>query len=168
MMFFSAELVLLLHSLGKIYQGKLLLVVVKLTNDLKGQIVLENLRQTTEHSWMAIYLRILAVIIAYGASVHGANLMGFGEMPWTQMPLTWRVGDIVYGLLDIVTAIGLWQRTVWGIFCFLAAIASQFLIYTVFIDYFVFTSEQRQTIYGLLGTELILLSVFFVLFVSKK
>lgn len=130
--------------------------------------MLENLRQTTENSWMAIYLRILAVIFAYGASVHVANLMGWGEMPWSEMPITWRVGDIVYGLLDIVTAIGLWQRTAWGVLCFLGAIASQFLIYTVFIDYFAFTSEQRQTIYGLLGTELILLLVFFVLFFSKK
>ena len=130
--------------------------------------MLENLRQTTEHSWMAIYLRILAFIIAYGGLVHGANLIGFGEMPLSKMPLTWRVGDIVYGLLDTVTAIGLWQRTAWGIFCFLSAIASQFIIYTVFIDYFAFTSEQRQTIYGLLGTELILLLIFFVLFFTKK
>ena len=130
--------------------------------------MLEPWRQVTENSWMAIYLRILAVIIAYGALVHLANLMGFGEMPWQEMPLTWRAGDIIYGLLDTVTAIGLWQRTVWGIFCFLSAIASQFLIYTIFIDYFAFTSEQRQTIYGLLGTELILLLVFVVLFVTKK
>ena len=130
--------------------------------------MLEPWRQATENSWMGIYLRILAIIIAYGASVHIANMMGFGEMSWAEMPLTWRVGDLVYGLLDTVTAIGLWQKTVWGIFCFLSAIASQFLIYTLFIDYFAFTSEQRQTIYGLLGTELILVLLFFLLFIAKK
>ncbi len=70
--------------------------------------------------------------------------------------------------IDTITAIGLWQKTVWGIFCFLTAIASQFLIYTIFIDYFAFTLEQRQTIYGLLGTELILLLIFFLLLVTKK
>lgn len=130
--------------------------------------MLEKLKQTTQYSWMVIYLRILALIIAYGASVHSANLIGLGELPWAKMPLTWRIGDIAYGLLDIITAIGLWQRTAWGIVCFLGAIASQFLIYTVFIDYFAFTSEQRQTIYGLLGTELILLLVFFGLFFTRK
>ena len=130
--------------------------------------MLEKFKQTTQYSWMAIYLRILALIFAYAASVHGANLIGLGELPWAKMPLTWRIGDIAYGLLDIVTAIGLWQRTAWGIVCFLGAIASQFLIYTIFIDYFAFTSEQRQTIYGLLGTELILLLVFFVLFFTRK
>ncbi len=130
--------------------------------------MLGNLKQVTEHSWMAIYLRILAIIMAYGALVHLSNLMGFGEMPWGEMPLTWRIGDIAYGLLDTVTAIGLWKRSVWGVFCFLTAIASQFLIYTVFIDYLAFTVEQRQTIYGLLGTELILLLIFFLLLVTKK
>ncbi len=130
--------------------------------------MLGNLKQVTEHSWMAIYLRILAIIMAYGALVHLSNLMGFGEMPWGEMPLTWRIGDIAYGLLDTVTAIALWKRSVWGVFCFLTAIASQFLIYTVFIDYFAFTVEQRQTIYGLLGTELILLLIFFLLLVTKK
>ncbi|MBE9046531.1 hypothetical protein IQ255_19310 [Pleurocapsales cyanobacterium LEGE 10410] len=117
---------------------------------------------------MGIYLKILAMMIAYGALVHLSNLLGFGEMPWQEMPLTWKVGDIVYGILDTLTAMGLWQKTVWGIFGFLGAIASQLIIYTVFIDYFAFTSEQHQTIYGLIGTELILLLIFFVLFVTKK
>ena len=130
--------------------------------------MLENFRKTTQFSWMAIYLRILALIIAYGALIHGTNLIGLGEMPWAEMPLTWKIGDIVYGILDTVTAIGLWQRTVWGIFSFLGAIASQFLLYTIFIDYFAFTSQQRDTIYGLLATELILVLVFFVLFMFKK
>ena len=130
--------------------------------------MLENFKQVSEQSWMRIYLRILAIIIAYGALIHLLNLLGFGEMPWQKMPLTWRVGDVVYGLLDTITAIGLWQKTAWGIFCFLGAIASQFIIYTVFIDRFAFTNEQRQTIYGLLSTELILLLVFFLLLITKK
>ena len=115
--------------------------------------MLGYLRQTAERSWMGIYLRILSIIIAYGASVHWGNLMGFGEPPWSEAPITWKVGDVVYALIDTLTAIGLWQRTAWGVLCFLSAMASQFLIYTVFIDYFAFTLEQRQTIYGLLGTE---------------
>ena len=130
--------------------------------------MLGNLRQTTEYPWLGIYLRILAIIMAYGASVHLSNILGLGEMPWQEMPLTWRVGDIVYGIIDTVTAIGLWQKTVWGIFGFLGAIASQFLLYTIFIDYFAFTSEQRQTIYGLLGTEFILLLVLCLLIIAKK
>lgn len=130
--------------------------------------MLGNLRQTTEYRWLGIYLKILAIIMAYGASVHLSNILGLGGMPWKEMPLTWRVGDIVYGIIDTVTAITLWQKTVWGIFGFLGAIASQLVIYTVFIDYFAFTSEQRQTIYGLLATEFVLLLVLCLLAIAKK
>jgi hypothetical protein len=130
--------------------------------------MLKNFRQVYEHPWMSIYLRVLAIIIAYGALVHLLNILGFGEMSWREMPFTWRVGDICYGILDTITAIGLWQKTAWGIFCFLGAIASQFIIYTFFIDRFAFTDGQRQTIYGLLGTELILLLVFSLLLITKK
>ncbi|ELS03844.1 hypothetical protein Xen7305DRAFT_00035680 [Xenococcus sp. PCC 7305] len=128
----------------------------------------ENTKQATENFWMAIYLRFLAIVMAYGALVHMMNLLGFGEVIEGGRPLTWTVEDLVYGLLDTATAIGLWQKTIWGILCFFSAIASQFIIYTVFIDYFAFTIEQKQTIYGLLGTEVILLLVFGLLFVLKK
>ncbi|MGK7892849.1 MAG: hypothetical protein AB4372_04190 [Xenococcus sp. (in: cyanobacteria)] len=128
----------------------------------------KSLRQATENSGMAIYLRILGIIMAYGSLVHLTNILGLGEITWKETPLTWRIGDIAYGLLDTITAIGLWQKTVWGIFCFLIAIASQFIIYTIFIDFFAFTIEQRQTIYGLLGTEIILLLIFCFLFITKK
>ena len=130
--------------------------------------MLTYLKQIAEYSWMGIYLRILALAIAYGALVHLTNILGFGEMPWSEMPITWRVGDVVYGLVDTITVIGLWQRTAWGVICFLSAIASQFLIYTIFIDYLAFTIQQRQTIYGLLGTEAILILVLVVLFIAQK
>jgi len=126
------------------------------------------LGQTAERLWMGIYLRFLALVMAYGALVHGANLLGFGEMPWHEMPLSWRVGDVVYALVDTITAIGLWLRRGWGLVGFLGAIASQFFIYTVFINAFAFTLEQRQTIYGLLGTEAILVLVLVVLWLTKK
>lgn len=130
--------------------------------------MLKALKQAWQNSLMAIYFRILAVIIAYGATVHIANILGWGEIAWAKMPLSWRIGDIVYGCLDLVTAIGLWQKTSWGIVCFLSLITSQFIIYTIFIDYFAFTPGQRETIYQLLGIEAILILIFFWLLFSKK
>ena len=130
--------------------------------------MMTDLKQTAERSWMGIYLRVLALVMAYGALVHGANLLGFGEMPWHEMPLSWQVGDGVYALVDTMTAIGLWLRTAWGLVGFLGAIASQFLIYTAFIDAFAFTLEQRQTVYGLLGTEALLVLVLVIVWLIKK
>lgn len=130
--------------------------------------MLTYLGKIGERFWMGVYLRILAIAFVYGAAIHLANILGWGEKPWNQTPLTWRVGDVVYGLVDTITAIGLWQRTAWGIFSFLVAIASQFVIYTVFIDRFAFNAEQRQTIYGLIGTEAILVVIFVILAIFKK
>ncbi|NET06121.1 MAG: hypothetical protein F6K16_15740 [Symploca sp. SIO2B6] len=125
-------------------------------------------QQTFNRPWMGIYLRVLSIIVAYSALVHGANLAGFGEKPWSDMPLTWKVGDIVYAIVDTVAAIGLWKRTVWGVVCMLVGVLSQFIIYTVFIEYFAFTSQQRQTINILLVEEVVLLLVFLVLLIGKK
>ncbi|NEO50205.1 MAG: hypothetical protein F6K55_41435 [Moorea sp. SIO4A3] len=124
--------------------------------------------EATERPWMSIYLRIIAFVFAYGAIVHFSNIAGFGEIPWLETPLTWRIGDVFYGILDTAAVIGLWQRQVWGIGLCLVGILSQFIIYTVFIDYFAFTPDQRQTIYGLLGTEAILVLILTTLFLLKK
>ena len=126
------------------------------------------LAQIANNSWMKIYLRILALIFTYSGLIHITNIIGLGQQPWLETPLTWQIGDIIYGILDIVAVIGLWQRKAWGISCFIIGILSQFLIYTVFIDYFVFTEQQRTTIYGLLGTEVILLLIFLVLLFLRK
>lgn len=56
----------------------------------------------------------------------------------------------------------------WGIVLFLVAIGSQFVIYTVFIRHFAFTAHHRQTIYGLLDAEAILLAGFVVVWVLRR
>ncbi|MGF1490554.1 MAG: DUF6163 family protein [Prochloraceae cyanobacterium] len=117
---------------------------------------------------LGIYLKILSIIVAYSAAVHIFNLAGFGEKPWQEMPLTWKIGDITYAILDSLAAIGLWKKTIWGIAVLLLAVLSQFIIYTIFIQYFAFTIEQKQTIHLLLLEEVILLLVFVVLLIAKK
>lgn len=130
--------------------------------------VLESLAQIATRPWMGIYLRVLAIALGYGAIVHIANIAGFGEKPWLEGPLAWRIGDLVYGPLNIAAAIGLWMRSHWGIILFFLAVGSQFVIYTVFIRHFAFTPEHRQTIYGLLGTEALLVAGFVVVWWLEK
>ncbi len=131
-----------------------------------------NIKQYLEDAlnrpWLKIYLKILSIIFTYSAAIHLANLAGFGEKPWSEMPLTWRIGDITYAILDTLAAIGLWQKTIWGIALMSIAILSQFTIYTIFIDYFAFTIAQKQTIDILLLEEGILLLIFIVLLIAKK
>lgn len=115
--------------------------------------MLEFLELFCQRPWSGVYLRVIAVVMAYGAVVHGANLLGFGERPWSEMPLAWRLGDIGYLVADTAVAVGLWRREPWGVVLLLAVIASQFVIYTVFVDRFAFTDEHRRAIRGLLWTE---------------
>jgi len=130
--------------------------------------MINHLIEATKNPWIGIYLKILALIFTYSCLVHVANIAGFGEKPWLETPLTWQIGDVVYGILDFAVVIGLWQGKAWGIVCFLVAILSQFFIYTVFLDAFTLTPEHRQTIYSLLGTEAILLLVFVALLMFKN
>ena len=120
-----------------------------------------NLKQYLEDSlnrpWMGIYLRILSIILAYSTL-----------KPWHEMPLTWKIGDITYAILNILGAIGLGKKTIWGISFLLLAILSQFIIYTVFIEDFAFTIQQKQIIHLLLLEEAILLAIFIVLLIAKK
>ncbi|MGD1806485.1 hypothetical protein ACP6PL_13750 [Dapis sp. BLCC M126] len=129
---------------------------------------MNDLAQIANNHWMGRYLKILAFVFIYSGLIHIANIVSLGEKTWLETPQTWQIGDIVYGILDLAAVIGLWQGKAWVIICFLVGIISRFVIYTVFIDYFPFTQQQRETIYGLLGTEVILLSVFVVLLLWKK
>ena len=126
------------------------------------------LEEACNRPWTGIYLRVLAVIFVWTALVHFANLLGFGEKPWGEMPFAWRAGDVVYAIVDTAVVIGLWKRATWGVILFLLAITSQFVIYTAFIEFFAFTSEHRQTINGLLASEAILLVVFVALLIFRK
>ncbi len=116
---------------------------------------------------MGIYLRILAIFYGYGAIVHVANLLGFGELPWQEMPLSWKMGDIVYGILDPLTVIGLWLQTTWGIALCITTALSQLILYTVFPHLFAFTTQQQQALTSLVIFHLITLGIFAVLFCAS-
>ena len=122
--------------------------------------------QAANDRWIGLYLRFLSAVFAYGASVHLANIAGLGDGPWFDTPLSWRIGDIVYGILDITAVIGLWQQKGWGLAIALLGLFSQIGLYTLFIDAFAFTSEQRAIIYSLLRTEGLLLLILAILWIT--
>ncbi|MDJ0732754.1 MAG: DUF6163 family protein [Nostocaceae cyanobacterium] len=125
--------------------------------------------ETTQKPSINIYLRILALFFLYGAIVHYANLLGFGEMPWVEAPLSWQIGDIVYAILDTVAVIGLWNRTTWGIGFFLLAAISQLILYLGFPHLFAFTPEQKQALWSIVIFHSVTVSIFFgLLFTTKE
>lgn len=119
---------------------------------------------------MGIYLRILALLYLYGAIVHYANLLGFGEMPFTQEPLSWQIADISYAILDTLTLIGLWLKTRWGIAGFFLSATSQLILYIGFPQWFAFNPEQQQLLWSMVIFHLVTLLIFFglVLFTQTR
>ncbi len=127
------------------------------------------LASALQQPWTAIYTKVIAITLLYGATVHISNILGLGATPWLSTPLLWRFMDILLLVFDLVTAILLWQGTIWSIWLlFCGIILLQLIPYTFFRSYFVLQPQDAQVIDSLLGTEVLLLGILIVLLWSKK
>ena len=119
---------------------------------------------------IGIYLRIIALLYLYGAIVHYANLLGFGEMPFIKEPLSWQIADVSYAILDTITVIGLWLKTPWGMASFFLSAASQLFLYIGFPQWFAFNPEQQQLLGSMVIFHIVTLLIFFglLLFIQRR
>ena len=79
-----------------------------------------------------IIIKLIALLYAYGAFVHLVNIIGLNGFNWLDAPFKWQVLDIVYLILDMMIAVGLFRawKPAYGLF-YLAAL-SQIALYTIF------------------------------------
>ncbi len=119
--------------------------------------------------WTAVFTKIMALILLYGATVHIGNIAGLSGTPWLSTPLLWRSLDITLLAFDVVCAISLWRGLSWSVWLVFGGILLfQFVPYTFFRSQFILKPEDAQTLNGLLGTEAFLLIIFAVLLWLKK
>ena len=131
--------------------------------------MVDALLKLKENKALTIYLRILAMLYLYGAIVHYANLLGFGEIPFAQEPLSWKIADILYAILDTFTYTGLWLKKIWGIAGFLMSAFSQLVLYIGFPHWFAFNPQQQELLWSMVIFHLVTLTIFFgLLFLSKR
>ena len=127
------------------------------------------LKSAIEQPWMAIYTKVVAIALLYGATVHISNMLGLTGTPWLATPLLWRGMDVLLLIFDLVTAIALWRGLFWSIWLLFAGITLlQIIPYTLWRSYFVLNPEDAQILNGLLGTEILLLSILLLLIWLKK
>lgn len=112
---------------------------------------------------MKVFLRILAAIYAFAAILHIGSIFGFGRMPFAEMPLSWQLSDIAYGLIDSVAAVGLWQQKNWGIAAFLLAAVSEILLFTLVPEWFVMEPGQLTMLRGFVAYHLVAIAIYFFL-----
>ncbi len=122
-----------------------------------------------QRPWTATYTKIIAVILGYGATVHISNILSLTGTAWLATPLLWRVMDVLLLIFNIITAVTLWRGLTWSIWLLFGGITLlQILPYTVWRAQFVLKLEDGEILNGLLGTEILLLSILCLLLWLKK
>ena len=85
--------------------------------------------------------------------------------------------DVLLLIFDVITAIALWRGLLWSIWLLFSGIfLLQILPYTLLRSayaaakrsHFIIKAEDTQIINSLLGTEILILSIFMVLVLLKK
>ena len=131
--------------------------------------LISQIEQALGGAWTGIYVRMLAVILAYGALVHIGNIAGLSGRPWIETPVLWRVMDVVLLIFNVAVGVALWLRMPWGVMAFVVGIVGlQLIPYTLFRDHFIESPEQAQALNGLIGTHLVLLAVLACVIVLRK
>ncbi len=119
--------------------------------------------------WTATYVKVMALVLLYGATVHIGNMAGLTGTPWLQTPLLWRGMDVALLIFNVTAAIALWRGLAWSVWLvFGGIILLQFVPYTLLRSQFILKPEDAQTLNGLLGTEALLLGIFALLLWLKK
>ena len=113
---------------------------------------------------MKVYLRVLAGIYALAAGTHIGNMLGFGELPWADAPLAWRLSDIGYAILDTIAAIGLIFLKSWGVVAFLTAAISEILLFTLVPEWFVLKPEHLMLLRSFVAYHLVAISIYAFLY----
>ena len=110
---------------------------------------MERIRTAFRRKWFYAAALVIGVLYGFGGLVHIGNILGFGERPWMESPLTWRMGDLFWGTLDLIAVVGIVLRAPVGVLAVALAAVTQVAIYGLFPDAFAFSDEHRATLRGM-------------------
>lgn len=82
-------------------------------------------------SWrLHLFVRAVAVAELAKGLHHWAALIGLGSdgAPFADADMTWRVATVVFAVVDLVAAVGLWLGAAWGVVIWLIAACGQLLL----------------------------------------
>ncbi|MQT12117.1 hypothetical protein F0357_05445 [Rhizobiales bacterium Sp-1] len=90
-------------------------------------------------SILTIYLRLNAALWFAMGLYYWARITGF--VPWRMhyfwdMPLTWQSAIVLYAVLNLVTAVGLWLTAPWGPIVWVFTIVCQIVTHSALSDVF--------------------------------
>ena len=120
--------------------------------------------------WFYVAMIIIGVMYGFGGLVHIGNILGFGELNWADAPLSWKVGDIVWGILDIVAVIGIVLKAPIGVFAVVVAALSQIVVYGIWPESFALNEQHHSTLRGMVYFHTVVLGalVFLVWLATSR
>ena len=116
-----------------------------------------------EKTWFYVAMLVIAAMYGFGGAVHVGNVLGFGEMSWSESPLSWKLGDVVWGVLDIVAVVGIIMKAPVGILAVVLAALSQIVVYGFWPEGFALNEQQTATIRGMVYFHAIVLVILVAL-----
>ena len=102
-----------------------------------------------QRDWFFVGTLGVGALYGLGGIVHLGNMFGFGEVQWSESPLSWKIGDIWWGVLDIATVVGIIGKSPYGLLALILAAGSQVVVCSLTPELFAVTAEQRTTLQGL-------------------
>jgi len=119
---------------------------------------------------VAIYLKVVAVFMFLGALSHLVSILSLlGRPSWGHQPLYIQVLDVMYLLVNLVLAWGLWRTRFWAVVVWVAAVVLlQYIPFLFFTDLFASSVRERAMLYGMMVTNAVILGAFLLLLPRRK
>ena len=126
-------------------------------------------RDGIAHPRVAIYLKIIAVLMLLSALSHLGSIMGIMGGSWVVKPLLFRIADLLLLPISLVLALGLWRTMFWAVVAwFLAVLLFQAVPFLFFGKFFASSPSEQTMHYGQVVFHAIMLGIFLLLLPRKK
>jgi len=126
-------------------------------------------RDGIAHPRVAIYLKVVAVLMLLSALSHLGSIMGIMGGSWVAKPWLFRIADLLLLPISLVLAWGLWRTMFWAVVAWLAAVVLfQAVPFLLFGKFFASGPSEQMMHYGQVGFHVIMLGILLVLLPRKK
>ena len=126
-------------------------------------------RDGIAHPRVAIYLKVVAVLMFLSALSHLGSIMGIIGGSWAAKPWLFRIADLLLLPISLALAWGLWRTMFWAVVAWVAAVVLFQAIPFLLFGKFFATSPSEQTMHhGQVVFHAIILGILLVLLPRKK
>ncbi len=126
-------------------------------------------RDGIAHPRVAIYLKVVAVLMFLSALSHFGSIMGIIGGSWVAKPWLIRIADLLLLPISLIMAWGLCRTMFWAVVAWLAAVVLfQAVPFLFFGKFFASGPSEQMMHYGQVVFHAIMLGILLLLLPRKK